>query len=232
MELLHKIKNKSATVGIIGLGYVGLPLGLEFAHKGFNVIGFDVDEKKIPVLNAGKGYIKHINEARIKAAVESGKFQATSDFSKLPEADAIIICVPTPLNEHREPEMFYIEQTAEVISKYLRKGQLISLESTTYPGTTDEVLLPLFQNAPSIQAKLKKEYAGVEADPIFETEPSINGASFKVGEDFYLAFSPEREDPNNPTYNTSTIPKVVGGVTPACLEAALALYDNVVVKTV
>ena len=209
MTLLEKINNKSAVVGIIGLGYVGLPLGLEFAHKGFNVIGFDIDSRKIPLLEKGKTYIKHIKEERIKEAVNSGKFKATSDFTKLPEADAIIICVPTPLNEHREPDMTYIVSTAEVVKKYLRKGQLVSLESTTYPGTTDEILLPMFENA-----------------------DSAKGGKFKVGKDFYLAFSPEREDPNNPKYNTATIPKVVGGVTPECVKNAAALYNHVIVNTV
>ena len=218
MELTAKIKNKSAVVGIIGLGYVGLPLGLEFASKGFKVIGFDIDERKIPVLKSGKTYIKHISGDRIKKAVKSGKFFATSDFSRLPEVDAVIICVPTPLNEHREPDMTYIVSTAEVIQKYLRKGQLVSLESTTYPGTTDEILLPMFEEAPLVQAaKGKKKNAA---------------RKFKVGKDFFLAFSPEREDPNNLNYNTATIPKVVGGVTKKCLEAADALYSSVVVKTV
>ncbi len=214
MELLDKIKNRTAKIGIIGLGYVGLPLALEFAKKGFEVIGFDVDEKKIPLIQKGKSYIKHIKEERIKEAVDAKKFFATSDFSRLPEADAIIICVPTPLDEHREPDMTYIVNTADVISKYLRKGQLVSLESTTYPGTTDEILLPLFEDAPNIQKGTK------------------DGKKFKVGEDFYLAFSPEREDPNNANYSTATIPKVVGGYTPECLKAANALYSSIIVKTV
>ncbi len=218
MELTKKINNKSAVIGIIGLGYVGLPLGLEFASKGFKVIGFDIDPNKIPVLNRGKSYIKHISGDRIKQAVKSGKFAATSDFSRLPEADAIIICVPTPLNEHREPDMTYIVSTAEVIQKYLRKGQLVSLESTTYPGTTDEILLPMFEEAPLVQASNGKKKSTAK--------------KFKVGRDFFLAFSPEREDPNNLNYNTATIPKVVGGVTRKCLEAADALYSSVVVKTV
>ncbi|MEE9432075.1 MAG: nucleotide sugar dehydrogenase [Melioribacteraceae bacterium] len=212
MEFLDKIKNKTAKVGIIGLGYVGLPLGLEFALKGFSVIGFDVDESKIPLLKAGKSYIKHIDENKIKKAVDSGKFDAVSEFSRLPEVDAIIICVPTPLNEHREPDMSYVVDTAENIAKYLRKGQLVTLESTTYPGTTTEILQPLFENAPISQGVSKDE--------------------FVVGEDFYLAFSPEREDPNNPDFNTSTIPKVVGGVTEKCVDIATKLYDNVIVKTV
>jgi UDP-N-acetyl-D-glucosamine dehydrogenase len=210
MDLLTRIEQKSAQIGIIGLGYVGLPLALEFARRGFTVIGFDVDEAKIPVLNSGNSYIKHIHAARIKEAVDSKKFIATSDFSRLPEVDAILICVPTPLDEHREPDMTYIEKSAEAVSKYFRKGQLVVLESSTYPGTTDEIILPLLEN------------------PTSQTGES----NWKVGEDFYLAFSPEREDPNNPDYNTSTIPKVVGGVTPKCLEIARALYNNVIVKTI
>lgn len=212
MEFLKKISNKSAKVGIIGLGYVGLPLGLEFALKGFNVIGFDVDERKIPMLKKGKSYIKHISEKKIKEAVKSGKFHAVTDFSRLPEVDAIIICVPTPLNEHREPDMSYVVNTAETIAKYLRKGQLVTLESTTYPGTTEEILQPLFENAPIKQG--------------------LGNKKFVVGKDFYLAFSPEREDPNNPDFNTSTIPKVIGGVTPKCIKISTELYNNVIVKTV
>lgn len=210
MDLLTRIEQKSAKIGIIGLGYVGLPLALEFARRDFTVIGFDVDEAKIPVLNSGKSYIKHIIAARIKEAVDSKKFIATADFSRLPEVDAILICVPTPLDEHREPDMTYIENSAEAVSKYFRKGQLVVLESSTYPGTTDEIILPLLANP--------KSQSGI--------------SNWKVGEDFYLAFSPEREDPNNPDYNTSTIPKVVGGVTPKCLEVARALYNHVIVKTI
>lgn len=213
MEILGKIKNKRAIIGIIGLGYVGLPLGLEFAHKGFKVIGFDTDEKKIPILKEGGTYIKHIKAGRIKEVVDSGAFDATTEFSRLPEVDAIIICVPTPLDEHREPDMSYIVNSGKVIARYLRKGQFVALESSTYPGTTDEILLPMFENAPISQ--------------------SISGGTkFICGEDFFLAFSPEREDPNNPSYNTATIPKVVGGVTPACLEVATALYNQVIVNTV
>jgi UDP-N-acetyl-D-glucosamine dehydrogenase len=212
MEFLEKIKNKTAKVGIIGLGYVGLPLGLEFALKGFDVIGFDVDETKIPLLKEGKSYIKHISEDKIKKAVDSGKFEAVNDFSKLIEVDAIIICVPTPLNRHREPDMSYVVDTAKTISKYLRKGQLVTLESTTYPGTTEEILQPLFENSP--------------------IEHNTGTEKFIVGQDFYLAFSPEREDPNNPDFNTSTIPKVIGGVTDNCVKIAVELYNNVIVKTV
>lgn len=205
--LLQKIENRTAAIGIIGMGYVGLPLALEFAKKEFNVIGFDIDTKKIPFLNSGRSYIKHIEDNRILKVVERGKFSATDDFSKLNDMDVIIICVPTPLNENREPDMTFIENTAQEIRKYIRKGQLVTLESTTYPGTTEELLLPLFENP-------------------------INGESLIVGEDFFLAFSPEREDPNNPDYSTSTIPKVVGGVTENCLEVASKLYDQIIVKTV
>ncbi|MCU0343485.1 MAG: nucleotide sugar dehydrogenase [Ignavibacterium sp.] len=211
-HLIKKIENKTAVIGIIGLGYVGLPLALEYAIKGFKTIGFDIDERKIPILNAGKSYIKHIKEDKIKKTVNNRKFMATADFSRLPEADAIIICVPTPLNEHREPDMTYIENSGRIIAQYLREGQFVSLESSTYPGTTEEILLPMFENAPLTQRTGKKKFA--------------------VGKDFYLAFSPEREDPNNPKYSTATIPKVVGGVTPNCLKIAVELYNQVIVKTV
>lgn len=218
-HLLEKIENKTAIIGIVGLGYVGLPLALEYALKGFKTIGFDIDEKKIPVLNSGKSYIKHIKADKIKKAVTSKKFTATSNFARLPEADAIIICVPTPLNEHREPDMTYIINSGKIIAKYLRKGQFVSLESSTYPGTTEEILLPMFENAPFVQNSKSKNQ-----------KSKIN--KFKVGKDFYLAFSPEREDPNNPKYSTATIPKVVGGVTKNCLSVALSLYNQVIVKTV
>ncbi len=209
MDLLQKIKNKEAKIGIIGLGYVWLPLGLAFAAKGFDVLGFDLDERKINSIGNKQSYIKHIKTEEVGKAVESGKLKATTDFARLPEVDAIIICVPTPLNEHREPDMSFVENTAKTISKYLRKGQLVTLESTTYPGTTEELLLPLFENA----------------DPAKDNK-------YVVGKDFYLAFSPEREDPNNPNYSTATIPKVVGGVTENCIKAALELYNQVIVKTV
>jgi len=207
MELKDKILNKTAHIGIIGLGYVGLPLGLAFAAKGFNVLGFDLDERKIKFLEKSQSYIKHISEVKIKKVISNGKLKVTTDFSKLPKVDVIIICVPTPLDEHREPDMSYVVNTAKTVAKYLRRGQLVTLESTTYPGTTDELLQPLFENA---GGKNK----------------------FKVGKDFYLAFSPEREDPNNPDYSTVTIPKVVGGVTPKCLEIATTLYDQVIIRTV
>lgn len=217
--LLKKIENKSAVIGIIGLGYVGLPLALEYALKGFKTIGFDIDETKIPVLNAGKSYIKHIKSDKIKKAVSSKKFFPTADFSRLPEVDAIIICVPTPLNEHREPDMTYIENSGRIIAQYLRAGQFVSLESSTYPGTTEEILQPMFENAPITQNS---------KDKIQNSKTK----KFVVGKDFFLAFSPEREDPNNPKYSTATIPKVVGGVTPNCLKIAVELYNQVIVKTV
>ncbi len=205
-ELLQKINDKTFTVGIVGLGYVGLPLGLEFAEKGFNVLGFDMDQRKVDILDKGETYIKHIPADRISKSVNAGFLNATTDFSRMPEVDALIICVPTPLDEHREPDMSYVEGTAKTIQKYLRKGQLVTLESTTYPGTTEELLLPLFENS--------------------------NGGKMKVGEDFFLAYSPEREDPNNPDYNTATIPKVLGGMTENCNEVAKALYEQVIVKVV
>lgn len=238
MKLIDKINDKSAIVGVIGLGYVGLPLSLEFAIKGFNVIGFDLDGRKITSLAEGKSYIKHISEEKIKQAAATGRFTSTTDFSRLREPDAIIICVPTPLNEHREPDMSYVVNTSETVARYLREGQLVVLESTTYPGTTDEILLPMFER---IVKKPALEPAGLasEEEVAEETERSLakekssaGDLTMKVGEDFFLAFSPEREDPNNASYTTSTIPKVVGGVTPKCLEAAVALYGHVIERTV
>ena len=209
MDLIKKISKKTAKIGVIGLGYVGLPLSLEFAAKGFKTTGFDIDQSKVNLLNKGKSYITHINENKIKRSHKNKTFKATTDFSKISEQDAIIICVPTPLNEHREPDMTFVVNTARTVSKYMQRDQLITLESTTYPGTTEEVLLPLFEKSPSGGKK-----------------------GFKAGRDFYLAFSPEREDPNNPNYSTSTIPKVIGGVTTNCLQIAKALYDQVIVETV
>lgn len=210
-NFIQKIKDKKAYVGIIGLGYVGLPLALEFSEAGFQVLGFDIDEKKIPILESGKTYIKHIPSDRISKAVKSEKFKATTDFSKLKEVDAIIICVPTPLNKYREPDISYIVDTSTVISKNFRIGQLVVLESSTYPGTTEEIIQPLLEN------------------PL---NPELKGKKLKVGEDFFLAFSPEREDPNNPHFTTKTIPKVIGGVTNSCLNISKELYDQVIVQTV
>ncbi|MEO8209501.1 MAG: nucleotide sugar dehydrogenase [bacterium] len=204
MSLKNKVIENKFTVGIIGLGYVGLPLALEFANKGIKVIGFDLDEFKIKkILKEKESYIKHIPSEKIKSAVEKKTLTATTNFALLPEADAVIICVPTPLNHNREPDMSYVVDTAKTIGKYLRKGQFVSLESTTYPGTTDEILLKIFEEK-----------------------------GFKVGKDFYLCFSPEREDPNNEKYSTSTIPKVLGGVTKECLEIGTLIYEKVIVKVI
>ncbi len=201
--LLKKIETKEFVVGVIGLGYVGLPLNLCYVEKGFRSIGFDIDTAKVDALARGDSYIKHISPARIAAANASGLFTVTTDFSKLTECDAILIAVPTPLNKNREPEMGYITSTCEAIAPHLRPGQLVVLESTTYPGTTEEVMVPIL------------EKHGLKAD-----------------RDFYVAFSPEREDPNNPSFRTETIPKVVGSTSPDGLAVADMLYRQIVVRTV
>ena len=202
MPLISKIKNKTATIGVIGLGYVGLPLVIEFCRAGFSVTGFDVDEQKISLLRQGKSYIKHIDSAILGNDLRDS-FRPTSDFSALRKMDCIIACVPTPLNRNREPDMQYIFNTTQTIAKYLQQGQLIVLESTTYPGTTDG-----------------------DMREILET------TGMKAGTDFHLAFSPEREDPNNSDFSVRTIPKVVGGYTNKCLASATALYDSIVDRTV
>ncbi len=201
--LLNKIKKKEALIGIIGLGYVGLPLALEFLRKNFTVIGFDIDEEKIKKLNKGESYIKHIDSNFIKQAVFSSYFKATNDFSKLKGVDVIIICVPTPLGKHYDPDLTFIINTARTITNYLRKGQLVILESTTYPGTTEEEILPI----------------------LCET-------GLKVGEDFFMGYSPEREDPGNKKFTTANIPKVVSGVTEKCLTLVETLYKHIVVEVV
>jgi UDP-N-acetyl-D-glucosamine dehydrogenase len=201
VNLKQKIMSKQAKIGVIGMGYVGLPLTIRFCEAGFQVYGFDIDEEKIKKLSAGKSYIKHIEDFEIQRI--SKNFYPTSDFSKLSDVDCIIICVPTPLNKHREPDMTYVFSTAETIARYLRKGQLISLESTTYPGTTDEDLRRILETS-----------------------------GLKAGEDFYLVFSPEREDPGNKEFKISKIPKIVGGYTEKCLDLAVALYSNVTIQTV
>ncbi len=202
-ELLQKIQNKTFTVGVVGLGYVGLPLNLCFVEKGLRSIGFDIDTKKTDALKNKQSYIKHISSERIAKAVDTGLFCATNDFSRVKECDAVLIAVPTPLNKNREPEMEYIVSTCESIYPHLRKGQLIVLESTTYPGTTEEVMVPILEKS-----------------------------GLKLDVDFYVAFSPEREDPNNPNYTTETIPKVVGSTSPDGLEVADKLYSQIVIKTV
>jgi UDP-N-acetyl-D-glucosamine dehydrogenase len=203
MELLNKIESKEAKIGIVGLGYVGLPLLMEFVEQEFSTIGFDIDEKKVIQLNKGKSYIKHIADERIVKVVESHLFEATAEFSRIKEVDCILICVPTPLTRYREPDLSYIEGTSETLSKYIRKGQLIVLESSTYPGTTEEVMKPIL------------EKSGLKGDV-----------------DFWVAFSPEREDPNNPNFNTRTIPKVVGANTEEARQLVSALYNQVIVQTV
>lgn len=201
MNLKEKIISKEAKLGVIGLGYVGLPLIIEFVRAGFTVTGFDIDESKANSLRAGKSYIKHIGAESIEMI--RCKFEPTTDFSKLTGMDAIVICVPTPLNKNREPDMSYVFDTSRTVAKYLRKGQLISLESTTYPGTTDVDVRGLLEES-----------------------------GLKAGIDFYLAFSPEREDPNNKEFSTRTIPKVVGGYNAESLEMAKALYNQIVERTV
>lgn len=202
LELEGKIANHKAIVGVVGLGYVGLPLVLRFAEVGFKVIGFDIDDGKVASLNNSKSYIKHIEESRIVEARKAG-FEATSDFSRASEADALIICVPTPLNKYREPDLSFVLDTTESLVPYMRSGQLLSLESTTYPGTTEEELVPRVQSR-----------------------------GFKIGEDYFVAFSPEREDPGNPNFTTKTIPKVCGGVTTSCQATAVALYSQIIDRVV
>lgn len=211
MDHLNSLfESRRATIGVIGLGYVGLPLAATFAEGGFAVIGFDVDPVKIDKLLAGQSYIRHIPAARLSAVLRAetpepggGAFFPTTDFSLLSRCDGILICVPTPLSQHREPDLSYVVGTAETISPYLRPGQLIVLESTTYPGTTDEVVQPILEQG-----------------------------GLRVGRDFHLAFSPEREDPNNPSFNTKTIPKLIGGVTPECGAVAATLYQSVIDRVI
>lgn len=202
-ELAGLIEQRTATVGIIGLGYVGLPLVQSFVRAGFKTMGFDVDPKKVERLAAGQSYIKHIESAWIAECVESEKFQPTANMSRLAEADALLICVPTPLSASRDPDLAYVEGTARVIAKVLRPGQLIVLESTTYPGTTKDVVLPILEES-----------------------------GLKAGEDFFLAYSPEREDPGNPDFSASRIPKVVGGLDEPSRDLTCALYGHAVVQIV
>src|SRR6266850_846260 len=198
-EIIDLIKDKRARVGVVGLGYVGLPLATEFARNGFKIIGFEVDERKADRINAGETYISDVDESLVKESVDAGRLRATTDFANLKECDAIIICVPTPLRKTKEPDVSFILAAAEEIKNHLRRGQLVILESTTYPGTTDEVLLPMFQET-----------------------------GLKLDEDFLLAFSPERVDPGNPEFQTHNIPKVVGGVTDDSTEVAAHLYSQIV----
>ncbi|WP_200147093.1 nucleotide sugar dehydrogenase [Neisseria elongata] len=199
---IGKFRDKTATIGIVGPGYVGLPLMLRYAETGFKVLGFDIDAEKVNKLNKGETYIEHITADKIAAARTTG-FEATTDFSRIGEAEAVILCVPTPLNKYREPDMSFVIDTTDAVKPYLRAGQVLSLESTTYPGTTEEELLP-----------------------------RVEEGGLKVGENVFLVYSPEREDPGNPDFETRTIPKVIGGHTPACLEVGLALYQPAIDKVV
>ena len=201
---LEKIKKKKAHIGIIGLGYVGLPLAIEFCKTGFQVTGLDIDQEKIDLLSQGKSYIKHISGSNIKYLNQEGKFKGTTNFTLISNLDCILICVPTPLSKNREPDMSYIIATAQKISPHLVKNQLIVLESTTFPGTTQEVLIP-----------------ALEA-----------GSELKANKDFFIAYSPEREDPNNKEYFIATTPKVIGADNPKSLELANAIYSSIVNKTV
>ncbi|MDN5875006.1 MAG: nucleotide sugar dehydrogenase, partial [Sinobacteraceae bacterium] len=201
-KLISRFTSKQALVGIVGLGYVGLPLMLRFNDVGFAVLGLDIDERKVERLNAGQSYIEHIPGSKIAKAREHG-FEATTDFTRVAECDVLIMCVPTPLNKYREPDMSFVINTMDELKPHLRAGQLVSLESTTYPGTTEEELLPRVQEQ-----------------------------GLSVGEDIFLVYSPEREDPGNPNFETRTIPKVVGGHTAACLEVGTALYGQVIDKVV
>ena len=196
--LIEKLNDKSATIGIVGLGYVGLPLVLRYAQVGYRVLGFDIDAPRVDALNRGISPIEHITAEQVNGAITAG-FEATADFARVADADALILCVPTPLDKHREPDLSYVIGTTQSLLPYLRADQIVSLESTTYPGTTDEEL------APRIAAK-----------------------GFTIGEDIFLVYSPEREDPGNPNFSTRTIPKICGGHTSACLAAGMALYGHVI----
>ncbi|MCT8166631.1 MULTISPECIES: nucleotide sugar dehydrogenase [unclassified Pseudomonas] len=200
--LIARIDNREAVIGIVGLGYVGLPLMLRYTAAGFRVLGLDIDTHKVDMLNDGLSYIEHIRGEDISQACQAG-FRATCDFSRVAECDALILCVPTPLNEYREPDISYVINTADAIAPYLRSGQVVSLESTTYPGTTDEEIIP-----------------------------RICQQGLNVGTDVFVLYSPEREDPGNKHFDTQTIPKVVGGATEACLQVGVALYQVAIDRVV
>jgi len=201
---LKKVEKQDCVVGVVGLGYVGLPLAIAFAGKGFRVVGFDVDPKKPEHILQGRSYLKHIPAGSFEPHVRAGRLSATVDFTQVGECDALLICVPTPLTESREPDVSFVRDTCETLSKQLRRGQLVVLESTTYPGTTDELVREILQEGSGLQA----------------------------GQDFFLVYSPEREDPGNPVYSTHNVPKVVGGLTPDCREAGSALYRAIVDEVV
>jgi UDP-N-acetyl-D-glucosamine dehydrogenase len=198
MNIKEKILNKSATLGVVGLGYVGLPLAVEKAKAGYKTIGFDIQEEKVAMVNAGKNYIGDVINEDLAEIVNSGLLSATIDFAQVARADCVCICVPTPLDRNQQPNISCVKASAESIVPYMHKEMLIVLESTTYPGTTEELLKPIFETS-----------------------------GLKCGEDFFLAFSPERVDPGNLIYKTKNTPKVVGGVTPQCTEIAATLYENI-----
>ncbi|MDE0741667.1 MAG: nucleotide sugar dehydrogenase, partial [Candidatus Poseidoniia archaeon] len=202
-ELSNKIQTRNAKIGIIGMGYVGIPLGLEFVKAGFTVIGFDKNKKRVDDINNGKQIMKHISSKLMSRFIENEKGSATNDFTKIQNTDCLIICVPTPLDEHEQPDMSYVESATNEISKNLSKGQLIILESTTYPGTTREIVMPLLEKS-----------------------------DLKAGDDFFLAYSPEREDPGNKDFSVAKIPKVMGGYTENCLQITSELYETIVSETV
>jgi len=202
-QLIEKFTSRNARIGVIGMGYVGLPLALTFAGQGFHAVGFDIDETKVDKLMGGESYIRHLPADATTKLINSGKFTPTADFARLADVDAIIICVPTPLSDDRDPDLSYVESTARSIAPHLRKDQLVVLESTTYPGSCETVLKPILESG-----------------------------GLRSGIDFYLAYSPEREDPGNPDYATAGIPKVVGGDGDAALKLACAMYDEIVVQTV
>jgi UDP-N-acetyl-D-glucosamine dehydrogenase len=203
MSLVNKIKDRKSLVCVIGLGYVGLPLIKTFLNTGFHVVGFDIDKKKVELLNKGRSYIKHVTGKDLIPYLEKNKFKATTDSKALAKADVILICVPTPLDAHKNPDLSFVLNTTKLIANNRKKGQLVVLESTTYPGTTEEEMLPILESK-----------------------------GYKVGRDFYLAYSPERENPGDEVYTTANIPKVVGGVTRECLKVAKTLYDQIVIQTV
>lgn len=203
ITLLQRLRSREALIGVVGLGYVGLPLCLTYAEKGYPVLGLDIDNGKVNSIRSGESYIKHIDAERIQSARSKGLLDATTDFKKASDVDALILCVPTPLNKYREPDLSYIRSTMESLLPYLRAGQVLSLESTTYPGTTEEELRPL-----------------------------VESRKLEIGENFFLVYSPEREDPGNAHFNTSTIPKVMGGSTANCTEIGVALYEQAISEVV
>lgn len=210
-ELIAAFKSRSARVGIVGMGYVGLPLAVVFAEAGFEVVGFDVDVDKVRTLNAGRSYIEDVPTERLAAFVERGQLSATTDFARLATCEAVSICVPTPLRKTRDPDISFILEAAGEVARHLQPGTLVMLESTTYPGTTTEVILPRLQEG----AARRRNGAG-------------DGTPLRVGEDFFLCFSPERVDPGREDWTTKNTPKVMGGITPACLAVGRALYEEAI----